>query len=46
MLFLGVDEILEMHNYLLERFGGLEGIRDKGLLESAVMHPQMVFYWE
>ncbi|MBE2203446.1 MAG: type II toxin-antitoxin system death-on-curing family toxin [Chthoniobacterales bacterium] len=28
---------------LLERFGGLEGIRDEGLLESAVNRPRQIF---
>lgn len=30
------EECLAMHQKLLDRFGGLEGIRDEGLLESAL----------
>lgn len=31
------------HTIVLERFGGLEGIRDEGLLESALHRPQHLF---
>ncbi len=37
-------ETLELHARLLERFGGKEGVRDKGLLESALMRPQTGYY--
>jgi death on curing protein len=37
MLFPRKDEVLEIHQRLLERFGGLPGIRDEGLLDSALM---------
>ena len=30
------EDCLAMHEKLLERFGGLKGIRDEGLLESAL----------
>lgn len=30
------DDCLAMHEKLLDRFGGLKGIRDEGLLESAL----------
>src|SRR2546429_5269229 len=32
-----VAETIEAHRLLMEEFGGLHGIRDKGLLESAVL---------
>lgn len=41
--FLTIDEILYLHTMLIKRFGGLYGIRDRGLLESAVARPQMTF---
>jgi len=41
--FLSVDDILEIHKKQLDAFGGIEGIRDAGLLESAVMTPQASF---
>ena len=33
------DDCLGFHNVLLARFGGLEGLRDEGLLESALARP-------
>ena len=32
-----------MHEKLIERFGGLQGIRDEGLLDSALNKPLHVF---
>ncbi|NOX08141.1 MAG: type II toxin-antitoxin system death-on-curing family toxin [Gammaproteobacteria bacterium] len=42
--FLTLDEVLEMHSVLLKRFGGAEGVRDLGLLESALYRPQTGYY--
>ena len=42
--FLSVDEILAIHERLIEQFGGATGIRDKGLLESALFRPQTGYY--
>ena len=42
--FLSVDEAIEVHNRLIERFGGTSGIRDKGILESALYRPQTGYY--
>jgi death-on-curing protein len=39
-----VAETIEAHRLLIEEFGGLHGIRDKGLLESAVLRPQNGYY--
>jgi len=41
--FLTLDEVLALHEKQLEAFGGIHGIRDTGLLESAVMTPQASF---
>jgi death-on-curing protein len=38
-IWLEVDEIIDMHAEQLAIFGGPEGIRDHGLLESAVLRP-------
>lgn len=38
--FLSVDDVITLHSELLARTGGLAGVRDFGLLESAVMMPQ------
>ena len=42
--FLSVDEVLEIHRALIARFGGANGVRDKGLLESALYRPQSGYY--
>ena len=42
--FLSRDEVLEIHRALLERFGGAAGVRDLGLLESALYRPQTGYY--
>lgn len=43
MIYLTVEQIIFIHNRSLARFGGIYGIRDKGLLESAVARPQASF---
>lgn len=42
--FLSLDEAIAIHERLIERFGGRPGIRDKGLLESALFRPQTGYY--
>jgi len=42
--FLTHDELLEIHARLIERFGGEVGIRDPGLLDSALFRPQTGYY--
>jgi len=39
-LHLTVEIVLEVHREALERFGGLDGVREPALLESAVAAPQ------
>ena len=39
-----VAEAMETHRLLIEEFGGLQGIRDMGLLESAIFRPQNGYY--
>jgi death-on-curing protein len=41
--FLGLDEVLAIHRDQVERYGGKEGVRDLGLLESAVAAPEATF---
>ncbi len=41
--FLTVEVVLALHQRQLERFGGGDGLRDRGLLESAVAQPQVSF---
>lgn len=39
-----LEEALELHRILLERFGGSAGVRDPGALESALFRPQTGYY--
>lgn len=41
--FITLDEVLELHRLLLEQSGGMSGIRDLNMLESAVVQPLMTF---
>ncbi|WAS06245.1 type II toxin-antitoxin system death-on-curing family toxin [Gloeomargaritales cyanobacterium VI4D9] len=41
--YLTLIEILELHRRILEQSGGASGIRDIGLLESAIAQPRMTF---
>ena len=42
--YLGIDEVIELHRKLIERFGGKDGVRDYGLLESSLFRPQSGYY--
>jgi death-on-curing protein len=42
-IFLTVEEVLEIHAHQIESFGGAAGIRDMGLLESALAQPLQSF---
>ncbi len=44
--FLRIADILEIHQILIDLFGGMPGIRDEGLLESALSQPQATFFGE
>lgn len=43
MILLTVDEIIQLHSRLVERTGGCDGLRDRGLLESAVFNVESCF---
>lgn len=42
--FLSLDEVLAIHGASLKAFGGSGGVRDLGLLESALYRPQTGYY--
>jgi death-on-curing protein len=42
--FLTLEEVLEIHDTLLREFGGPPGVRDLGLLESALFRPRTGYY--
>ncbi len=41
--FVNIEDVLEIHQQQLARYGGSAGIRDSGLMESAVLTPQASF---
>lgn len=42
-VFLTFAEIIEIHNYQIENFGGASGVRDMELLKSAIGMPSATF---
>ena len=45
-LWLTREIILAIQGQLLARFGGLDGLRDENLLESAINRPRRLFHYE
>ncbi len=43
-IYLGFDDIVQMHAAQIEAFGGSPGIRDAGLIEAALLRPQTGYY--
>lgn len=41
--YLSVEDVIEVHRRVIEAFGGDPGLRDRGLLESAVAMPRSTF---
>ncbi len=44
MKILTKEQIILLHKQLIERYGGSHGIRDEGLLESAIMSRIVLFF--
>lgn len=44
--WLTLDMVLAIHDEQLARFGGAEGLRDRGLLESALARPINRFHYD
>lgn len=44
--FLELADILNIHQILIEQVGGMPGVRDEGLLESALSQPKATFFGE
>ena len=42
--FLTIADILAIHHNLIERYGGVHGLRDEGQLEAALFRPQTGYY--
>ena len=43
--WLPLPVVLAIHRMQIDRFGGAEGLRDQGLLESALARPQQLFHY-
>jgi death-on-curing protein len=43
-IYLTIGEVLQIHRELIDRYGGIHGLRDQRLLESAVFRPQIGYY--
>lgn len=46
MIFLTVEEVIQIHDELVSEYGGLHGIRDMGLLISAIEMPKATMFGE
>ncbi len=44
MIYLSLDEVLDIHKVQILVFGGATGIRDRGLIEAALLRPQTGYY--
>jgi death-on-curing protein len=42
-IFLDIEKVTRIHRSLIEKYGGREGLRDAGLLHSAIAMPQASF---
>lgn len=42
--FVSLDEAVAIHERLIKKYGGKSGLRDLGLLESALYRPQTGYY--
>jgi len=43
IIFLDVDDVLEIHNIAIEKYGGQDGVRDYNLLDSAINQVRQTF---
>ena len=43
IIFLALEEVLEIHKDQIANYGGSSGIRDLGLLQSAIAQPEATF---
>jgi death on curing protein len=43
IVYLDVDQLLELHRLQLQQYGGLGGVRERGALEAAAARPAATF---
>lgn len=46
MVFLDFEQVVLINKIVVETFGGLCGIRDKNLIDSAIANPQNLFFYQ
>lgn len=44
-LFLSREEVLGIHHLSIQQHGGLDGLRDPGLLDSALTQPEAAYFY-
>lgn len=44
ILYLAIEEVIEIHDTMIKTYGGLSGIRDHNLLLSAIENPKMIVF--
>lgn len=43
MIWITADDVIRLHTLVIQKTGGLDGLRDRGALESAVASPMQSF---
>ena len=46
MIFLTVEQVIDFHTEIINEFGGVHGVREKGLLISAIEMPKAFIFGE
>ena len=44
MMYLTYEQVIELHDVFVQKFGGITGVREVGLLESALAAPMMAVF--
>ena len=44
-MIITIEEVLKIHDELIEKYGGIYGIRDEDQLESAILKPYRFSYF-
>lgn len=42
--YITIIEVLSIHKILIQKYGGMDGVRDMGALEAALFRPQTGYY--
>ena len=44
VIYLSRDDLLSLHEGLIRRYGGIQGLRDEGILDSCLAQPKMCVF--